>query len=273
MRIRIYDTWKMEPFYFGTPAEPLFGVYHPPTSGRPRDEGVVLCHPIGYEYINSHRAFHELAVRLSEVGYCVLRFDYYACGDSSGNCEEGQIKRWLVDISTAIDELRFRCGAINLCVVGFRLGATLSALVGGPRSDIEHMVLWDPIINGKSHIKELTRRHQAMLRRANIRPPRNSGAMKELLGFPLTETLLHEIETIDLLAVQENPASQILLIQTHATDHNGQLREQLVRLGSRVEYRHLPDHNTGAWIENISNVLVPNPILNSIVSWIRKVCQ
>lgn len=79
----------MEPFYFGTPDEPLFGIYHPPVSEPVRDVGVLLCYPIGHEYIVSHRFYRQLSIRLAEAGFHVLRFDYYASGDSGGECELG----------------------------------------------------------------------------------------------------------------------------------------------------------------------------------------
>jgi len=82
---------KVAPFYFGSPDKLLFGCYHEPTLGRRRKCAVVVCQPVGHEYINSHRALRQLAARLCDAGFPVLRFDYYGCGDSSGSREEGTI--------------------------------------------------------------------------------------------------------------------------------------------------------------------------------------
>src|SRR5690242_1202032 len=134
------------PFYFGSPDEPLFGCYHAPRPGQERKCVVVICQPIGHEYIYCHRALRQLAVRLSDSGFPVLRFDYFGCGDSSGSTEEGGIRQWLRDISSAISEARHRAGVAQVCLVGFRLGGALSMITAAERGDIDSLVLWDPVV-------------------------------------------------------------------------------------------------------------------------------
>src|SRR5215467_5624104 len=98
------------PFYFGGEGRKLYGCFHGPTQkGAPRC-AVLICQPLGHEYVNSHRALRQLAVRLADAGIPVLRFDYFGCGDSSGEAEQGSITRWLEDVSTAVAELRTRSG-------------------------------------------------------------------------------------------------------------------------------------------------------------------
>ncbi|MBF0509187.1 MAG: hypothetical protein HQK57_09720, partial [Deltaproteobacteria bacterium] len=75
---------KIEPFYFGPSGNRLFGCYHKPQSDCHRGCGVVLCYPMGYEYMQSHRSYRRIADRLAGEGYPVLRFDFYGCGDSDG---------------------------------------------------------------------------------------------------------------------------------------------------------------------------------------------
>src|SRR5262245_51695397 len=108
------------PFYFGSPSHALFGCYHVPQARPRRECGVVLCHSLGDEYIRFHRAYRQLAVRLSQVGFPVLRFDFYGCGDSSGASEEMEVQRWLADIVAAVAEIRHRSGVAKVCLVGLR---------------------------------------------------------------------------------------------------------------------------------------------------------
>ncbi len=77
---------------------------------------VVLCYPIGQEYIRSHRAIYQLAVRLSQAGFHVLRFDYFGCGDSEGDFEEGSLAQWTSDIHSAIAEIQERSGLTSICL-------------------------------------------------------------------------------------------------------------------------------------------------------------
>ncbi|HEV1995804.1 MAG TPA: alpha/beta hydrolase, partial [Candidatus Acidoferrum sp.] len=143
------------PLYFGLPETLLYGCFHEPHAGRSRDCAVVLCPPIGHEYVNSHRALRQLAARLSDAGFPVLRFDYFGSGDSSGDIEEGSIPQWLDDISQAILEIRRRTGLTSLCLAGLRLGASLSLLAAAERSDIASLVLWDPVVKGRSYLNGL----------------------------------------------------------------------------------------------------------------------
>src|SRR5215831_5565803 len=203
------------PFYFGKEGKKLFGCFHQPSHETMRRCAVLICQPVGHEYINSHRALLQLAVRSAEAGFPVLRFDYYGCGDSSGEAEQGSITRWLEDISTAVAELRARAGTYQVCVVGLRLGATLAALSGSRRELFESLVLWEPVVSGKTYLKELISLQQEMLRfRPKPKRAEKSEAYMEALGFPLSRLLHAQLEELDLARVAEKLAARVLIMQT-----------------------------------------------------------
>lgn len=155
---------QVVPFYFGTPGRELFGCFHEPARRVIRRCSVLICQPVGHEYINSHRALRQLAARLAEAGFPVLRFDYYGCGDSCGEANQGSVTRWLEDISTAIAAIRARTGFLPVYAVGLRLGATLAAMGGIQRDKLAGLVLWDPVIKGKDYFRELLSLQKEMLR-------------------------------------------------------------------------------------------------------------
>jgi uncharacterized protein len=230
---------------------------------------------MGYEYIQSHRALRQLATRLSNVGFPVLRFDFYGCGDSGGACEQGQLGQWLTDISTAIGAIRRRCGVMKVCLIGLRLGGTLSMIVGAERGDIDGMVLWDPVVSGRAYVKELITWHREMLRYSHVQPKRHitSERPTEILGFPVTEAMLADLENLDPLAIRQKPANNILLIESSEKADEGRCREHLKNVGAVLEYRHLPSPNSWIWAEDISKILVPHQILQSMVSWMSEVLR
>ncbi len=262
---------SLEPLYFGSSTKPLFGCYHAPQSVPSRDCGVVLCYPMGREYVASHRAYRQLAVRLSHAGFYVLRFDFFGCGDSGGDCNQGEIHQWLTDVSTAIREIRRRRCLVKVCLVGLRLGGTLAMMTGAERGDIAGMVLWDPIVNGRIYIDELMSLHEEMLRHSYAKPKRRTTGEKqtEILGFPLTDFMLTDLETLDLFAIRRKPANNILLIETDEEVSSEQLREHLQSIGAHVEYHRLPSPKI--WIEEMNKVLVSTQILQSVVSWMSGV--
>ena len=66
----------MNPFYFGSANEPLFGVYSPPMGARPRKDAVLVCPPLGWEYTRTHWALRRLADRLASNGKKVAKAEH-----------------------------------------------------------------------------------------------------------------------------------------------------------------------------------------------------
>jgi alpha/beta superfamily hydrolase len=260
---------SMEPFYFGESGKQLFGCYHAPEAEPTRGCGVVLCYPMGHEYIQFHRAYRQLALHLSRAGFPVLRFDFFACGDSSGHCEEGSIHQWLLDITAAIGEMKRRSDVTKLCLVGLRLGGTLSMMVGAERRDIGGMVLWDPVVSGTAYVNRLKTSHRKMLRFAHVKEKGDTKGDKvtEILGFAHTEALLIDIENLDLLSIEAKPADNILVIQSDEETDQRQLKKSLEGMRARVDFLHCPTPQIWTWIEDFGKVVVPYQVLQSVVFW------
>lgn len=137
----------MMPFYFGTRERRLFGVYDPARMTDGASRAAVICPPWGSEYIHAHRTLRQLAARLSQNGFHVLRFDYYGTGDSGGDTDDNDHAGSRDDVATAISELKDLSGAARTTVVGLRFGACVAAEVSAIRAnEVDKLVLWDPII-------------------------------------------------------------------------------------------------------------------------------
>jgi exosortase A-associated hydrolase 2 len=206
----------MQPFYFGRSEKSLFGIYHPPSGDRTRKCGIVICHPIGREYILGYRALRQLAYQLARAGFAVLRFDYYGCGDSAGDSGEGSVPQWMNDIEAAIEEVKHRGGSTKICLVGVRLGAALGVLVGTPRSDVEAIVLWDPVVDGKHYVTDLMAQHQEWLneRSTETQTPQSMQQTLEVLGYPFNATLQEDLKRVNLLTVERCPAEHVLTLES-----------------------------------------------------------
>lgn len=266
----------MEPFYFRKSSKPLFGVYHPAQVGTSRNVGVVLCHPMGQEYVRSYRSLLQLARMLSSAGFDVLRFDYYGCGDSDGDCKQGSIRQWVADISTAVDELNGGCNSERMCLVGLRLAGAMAMMAGAERGDIDSIVLWDTVVDGTAYLKELTRSHGDWLEGsfAGSRPDRKHLDSREVLGFPMTDSMKGELADINLLALRRKPANNIFVVESHKVADNRLLWKCLKRIEVEPSYEHVPCSK--AWVKKnhrSSGGLVPMPILKSVVAWICEVYQ
>ncbi len=273
MRQSAHSPPATEPFYFGQPDNALFGYYHSPKAPASRNCAVVLCNPVGDEYIRFHRAIRQLAGRLATAGFPVLRFDYRGCGDSGGDCDSGDIDRWLSDIALAISEIRGRSRISKICLVGLRLGATLSTMTAISRGDIDSLVLWDPVTSGESYLKELAELHKQMLQYAHVLTDadweKENGS--EILGFPMTEQLQAGIEKIDLLDMKRKPVDHLLLLESNDKAKQAALNTHLIRLGATVKHLHQPNPQLWVWEEAFGKIQVPYQMLQSIVSWISEV--
>lgn len=260
---------KITPFYFGSSEASLFGCYHSPQSQSVRGCGVLLCYPMGHEYIQFHRAYRELSFHLSKAGFPVLRFDYFGCGDSSGNCEEGSLPQWLADIPRAVSELKQKGGVRKVCLFGMRLGGTLSLMASADLEDVEAMALWDPVVNGSRYILELKALHREMLARAHVKQKKRltTKELTEVLGFPLTNSMITNLEATDLLSLLKKPSNKILIIQSHEGNDQGRLKKHLDTTGAHVNFLHLPTPQIWMWMEDFAQIPVPYRILKSIVTW------
>ncbi|HEX7599376.1 MAG TPA: hypothetical protein VF518_14260 [Polyangia bacterium] len=201
----------MESTQFGDP--PLFGLYHPATGHSPRGRGVLICPPIAHEHIRSHRALRFLAVQLAREGFDVLRFDYFAVGDSAGESEEARVGLWQANVAAAAEELRALAGIDRLAVLGVRFGATLAATATGLQS-VDQLVFWDPVISGDRYLARLEDMHRSML--ANDRyfqHPRQERSGPGLLGFPYPPALRSDIAACDLGSLARWPSTGLTVIQ------------------------------------------------------------
>jgi uncharacterized protein len=254
------------PFYFGPTDRRLFGCYHEPTAGQMRDSNIVICQPIGHEYIYCHRALRQLATGLSDSGFPVLRFDYYGCGDSSGESEEGRLTQWLDDVSSAITEIRKITNNRKTCLVGVRLGAGLSYLTSAQRFDVGCVVLWDPVLSGNGYLKELYSLQKEALRLRPKPARQRSKTCTEIIGFPLPVELATEIEALDLLLFLPKPGTTVLTIRSDELVDDDVLKQHLNNGGIACEYWRV--NAPKLWRPTVDgNLLVPNQLLQSIQSW------
>jgi alpha/beta superfamily hydrolase len=207
------DQSTMSQRFFGQPESPLFGVYH---SARGRnqqnDSAVVICPPIGQEYIRTHWSLRLLANQLARGGAHVLRMDYLGIGDSASSVEQiGSLGVWQQNIEEAIEYLKAESGAQSVMLLGQRFGGTLAAQVAGQRDDVNSVVLWEPIINGQSYVDGLRAMHAQMIDLwvCKMETP-NDERVEEILGSQYSRALLNEIEQT-LLDVTEIRQPQLIV--------------------------------------------------------------
>ena len=133
----------------------LFGFYHRPAENSDKKKGILICNPVFEDRIFAYRFLVNFAREACSKGYHIFRFDYYGYGDSEGDVTETSISSMLTDIKDALDIFSHKVS--DICVLGYRMGATLSALFAEKHVNIKKIVLWDPIVKVDKYIQEALR--------------------------------------------------------------------------------------------------------------------
>jgi pimeloyl-ACP methyl ester carboxylesterase len=262
---------EIEPFFFGTANRKLFGCCHFQNPEQPKKGMILICQTIGQEYIHGHRACYQLAERLAASGYAVLRFDYFGCGDSDGNFEEGGMRQWIADILSAADEMHARFGSGEVCLIGYRMGATLAIEAAGSISGIHALVLWEPIFKGSEYLSELAERQFTFCKSFKCRitsSPEDPSLPTEILGFSLMPNLIREIKAVHL--TRDNlPAACRSLTIFNRRRHTVDSEPEIPAAECRHEVKYIADHRL--WEEELYKRLIPVKTLETIAGWVERI--
>lgn len=249
----------MNPFYFGDPETPLYGIYHPP---RAMDTGlaVVLCYPIGGEYMRSHRAFRQLTNALTRQGAHVLRFDWYGTGDSGGDGPDASLSQWFEDLETSIDEMKDTAGVESVSLAGLRLGGTLAFHAGVNREDVTSVVLWDPVADGAEFLRT-SMDSQPDDPEAWGYPPGTGG----MGGFPVTPELRSDLARLTLDALPEPGGTDVRVIVSGESPEWETRVAGWVAAGTPAEYRCIPSEGDWSKGDRFGSALIPQAIIAGVV--------
>ncbi len=254
------------PFFFGGTRH-LFGLFTPGAPGRRRDCGVLLCPPLGHEYVCSYRTYGRLSTRLAQAGFPVLRFDYFGTGNSAGTAADpGLVDAWRESVSLAVDELRRSSGYDRVAVVGLRFGATLMATVAAERSDIETAVLWNPCPTGKGYMREVQMLGITNPEQSNA--PRIEAGSIEAAGFHFSAETVSALSAVDLTRLDRKLASRVLLLTRDDLASTGKLAEQLRARGAACEEQPAPGY--AKFMVSPVHSETPEAALKQVAAWLDR---
>lgn len=260
----------MQPYFFGGSAMPLFGCLYPPRTEFRRRHGIVICYPTFGDYTRTHRACKQLAIRLSNAGFPTLRFDYWSCGDSGGDELPASLQTWMSNIGAAREELVANYSPNRICLIGLGLGGTLAMAAAAQSEKVETLILWDPVLSGREYLQELSAQHQTYISTNNLvdEPFANAGTA-ELSGFSIPESMVTEIDELDITSVKRKAANRVLIFDNSLEPSSDKLIPYLERLDTLVEYRHIPDQTKNNYDNQIERVSME--VIQSIVSRMTEV--
>jgi pimeloyl-ACP methyl ester carboxylesterase len=175
---------------------------------------------------------------LAQRGYPVLRFDYMGNGDSDGEFEESTLETMLSDTECAIGTLRqMAVGIETVNLLGLRLGATIAALSAEQNRDVKKLILWEPIVNGASYMREMLRINLSTQTAVYKKILYNTDALVLMMqkgktvnvdGYEMAWPLYEQIDGINLLGRVNTCGGRVLIVQISRKD--GSVSQVLERL-------------------------------------------
>lgn len=247
----------MDLFHFGDSPRKLYGVFMTPTAGARGSTAVLLCYPFGQEYMRAHRAFRQLATLINRCGLPAMRFDYYGTGDSFGEGEDASFDLWVANTRAAIEEIQTLAGVDRVHLVGLRLGAAVAAYAAEGRSDVESLVLWDPVVRGPGFVEEV----------------RESGATQIhetwwINGFPLSAGFRESLAKVDIRGLQIPDDTRVLQVLSHESEMFEQLDVALRGHPGGAERDLVPTPGDWNYVDEVGGLLLPHALVKAIAGWL-----
>jgi pimeloyl-ACP methyl ester carboxylesterase len=168
-----------------------------------------------------------------------------------------------------LEEAKAMSGEVRGSLVGLRFGATLAFLAASKRADIDRIVLWDPIVNGRAYLGELAERHRALMAKRPLpRDYQEPDLPAEVLGVPLTASLRSAIAAIDLMGVRPPAGARVAVLSSESDPAVDGLCGHLRTTGALIECHARPGPRVWLKQDDIERTLVPYAALSTVESWL-----
>ncbi|TQV74603.1 hypothetical protein FLL45_06465 [Aliikangiella marina] len=253
---------KRLPFYFGENERAMLGWLHFDERVKQSDTCVLICPPLGLEYMNTYRSLRYLADYFALAGIPALRFDYYGTGDSSGfNIEGNRLVDWTEAIIQSKDKVKSLTGAKKVAVFGLGIGGTIAA--SAPFNEIiDYLILWGTPDRGKRFVREI----KALQMTSAIDSSDLESGRIEAGG------MIYWPETIDAFGQinlqQSKPhADRVLLLERDDVPVMKKLASSWASMEDKLEVKVLDGFSD--MLQNAHLSLVPHSALQEIASWLK----
>ena len=252
-----------EPIYFQEGRSVFFGWYHTANCELQSDCVAVICSPIGYEYVHSHRSIRHLADSLAKHGIPTVRFDYHGVGDSPGtDMDADRWRCWQDNIKTAIQHARKLAGGKRVCLLGIRLGATLAAVVASD-IQVDLLVLWNPCVSGRRYLREV----QAIAMTADGFIADADGIL-ESAGFMMSAETFAALRSVDLLSLTFRVTQRTLLVGRDDLSQEQHLAQHFAATG--LPHDCVTVSGYAPMMAEPQFTEIPETAFSTIIDWLAK---
>jgi exosortase A-associated hydrolase 2 len=132
-------------------------LHHHPAADTPKRGALVYVHPWAEEMNKSRRMAALTARALATDGWAVLQLDLHGCGDSGGDFADASWDSWVEDTVVAVQWMRQRHPGLPIWLWGLRAGALLCAAAARRVQTDAHLLLWQPVHQGRQVLQQFLR--------------------------------------------------------------------------------------------------------------------
>lgn len=234
--------------YLSTRPDPSYVSVHLPPRGASSGTGVLLCPPLGWDELCTHRSRREWANALAAAGHAAMRVDLPGTGDSGGSIDApDRLEAWTTAVAAAAAWLRSELGCSRVCAIGIGFGGMLAWLSIAQEAPIDDLVLWGVPVRGRRVIRELQAAASQSIdpevdlsasprARALHQAPGEDAGLLDESGQIITAQTMAALGGIDLLAtpLPAPEARRVLVLGRSAIKTDAQVADHLRAAGAEV---------------------------------------
>lgn len=257
---------------FGRPGRQLFGFHHPPVGVAPRATSLLLCNPFSPDALRAQRMFRMLAERLARNGFHVLRFDYFATGDSDGDDELATLTEWQTDIVAAHTELMARSRATRAGWIGLGLGAALAARASLKLDrPLALLALWEPVLDTARYLDGLRTMHREYFpsELATVDGKSSPVIVEQLLGLPISRELQNEFGTFSQPMPAPVRADRVVVLASATDTAAAKTAQDWLRASSLPDFVAATGWASTDFDDMIGSAVVYNDIIQNVADTLK----
>ena len=193
---------RIDPAFIEGSRGPLFALHHPPALVNDTTECIVVV-PSFAEEMNRCRYMQTLlAQELRKQNHALLSVDPFGTGDSAGDFSEASWNQWVEDTISAANYAE-QLGYKRISFLAVRLGALLAMAAAPSINNLERIIFWQPVTNGKATLNQFLRikiaaamgRDEKAETTAHLEKLLSQGKNIEVAGYDVSPPLFQGIQS------------------------------------------------------------------------------
>lgn len=255
------------PIQVGINGEALLGVVEIPQKNI--DAIVILCYGLNGNRVEQHRMAKKMSSGCADRRILFLRFDFRNQGISDGIFDNVSLSQKKNDVNHMIDFIK---GCVNdenipIFLVGYSDGVKIVAMLLGERSDIDGIILWNPVFSLPIDVQKRKESKEKLQLHVPTRM-----IYQKLLGLRLNVSLIKEMKIDHTFEILTKYSKGILYIFGTEDRFTKELGNKIYKTKIYHEYTDTVSFVRGA-AHIFGKTTYEQEVINKTIEWICEKCK